>query len=349
MEISDLDFYLVEIERTEPGEPIRAVLIRVASDDGLEGWGEASMPWQAEELSARRNALLPVLAGRSIFDVEELHTLSSLRHPALRAGLEMALLDLIGRACGQPLCRLLGGSYRRWIPLAVRLRHDSPQRLAQLARELADQGFQSQIVSAGGRPEHDLRTLRAVREGLGGRAELRFDGMARYAPETARDLCAELEYEGLQFFADPLHASELYTIASLARQTNVPLAVGRAIRGPADVLAAIRCGAAGFVIVDLSRVGGIIPARKCAAVAEAGRIEVVLGGSPSLGIATAAAAGLVAATPVLASCNESAYHQLRDDVLAEPLELADGMIALPQGPGLGVEVDRAKVERYQVT
>jgi len=101
-------------------------------------------------------------------------------------------------------------------------------------------------------------------------------------------------------------------------------------------------------VVDLQLVGGLAPSRKCAAIAQAGGIYASLGGGPSLGIRVAAMLQLAAATPAFSSCNECAYLQLQDDLFSEPLEIVDGMIAVPQGPGLGVEIDRGKIERYQV-
>lgn len=349
MTINDLEFSLAEIERTESDQPVRSLLVRLATDSGLEGWGESGIAWRPAELSPRRDALLAVLAGRSIFDIEELHTLEVLSNAPLRCGVEMAFWDLVGRAAGQPLCHLFGGGYRRRIPLAVRLGVAPGQQVAQLARELADQGFHSQVVASSGRMRADLETLHAVRESVGDRAELRLDGAAQYDLDTARELCAELENDGLQFLLDPLDTGELYPVASLRRQTSVPLAVWRAIHGPGDVLASVRCGAAPLVVVDPERVGGMAPARNCAAVADAAGVGALLGGRPALGIGTAAMLQLAAATPAFSGANESAYHQLQDDVLAQPLEIVDGMMAVPQAPGLGVEVDRAKVERYQVT
>ena len=244
MKINDLEFYLVEIGQSGSYRPVRSVLVRLATDAGIEGWGEWGIVWRAAELSARRDALLPVLAGRSVFDIEELHTLEVLSSAPLRCALETAFWDLVGRAVGQPLCHLFGGGYRRRIPLAVRLTGRRPDRVAQVARELAEQGFHSQIVAACGRVQLDLQTLRAVRESIGDRAELRFDGAARYDLENARELCAELESDALQFLLDPLDTGELYPLASLGRQTSVPLAVCRAIGGPGDVLALVRCSAA---------------------------------------------------------------------------------------------------------
>jgi len=351
MEIGDLEFSLVETRRTDSQQPVRSVLVRLTTDSGVEGWGEAAIGWRAGELAARRDALLPLLAGRSAFDIEELHAAESLGSAPLRCALEMAFWDIAGRATGQPLCHLFGGGYRRRIPVAVRLFADTPQRMARLARELAAQGFHCQIVTSSGQVQDDVQVLRAVGEAVGDRAELRLDGARKHDAQTAAELCAEIESHcgGLQCFLDPLDSRELYPVAALGRQTRVPLGVWRAIETPGDVLAVVRSAAARFVVLDLGRLGGIVPARNCTAVAAAGELSAVLSGEPSLGIATAAMLQLAAAMPALSGSNECAYHQLQNDVLAEPLEIVDGMMAVPQGPGLGIDVDRTKVEKYRVT
>ncbi|NQU20746.1 MAG: mandelate racemase/muconate lactonizing enzyme family protein [Candidatus Nealsonbacteria bacterium] len=350
MQINDLEFFSVAIGKAGSDRAVRSMLLRTTTDSGREGWGEAAIGWGPGELPARRDALLAVLAGRNIFDVEELHTLDALADPAVRSAVEMACWDLAGRATGQPLCRLLGGAYRRRIPLAVRLDEGHPRRVAQDARELAEQGFHCQILSASGQIQLDLKRLSAIREVVGDRAELRLDGARAYDLETALELCAELDTDGdaVQLLLDPLDTAEFYPVASLARQTRVPLALWRTVASPADVLAVVRCDAARYVTIDPGLLGGLVPARKCTAVAEAAALHVLLAGAPSVGIATAAMLHLAAATPAFSSCNECASHQTSDDVLTEPSEIIDGRMAVPQGPGLGVEVDRAKVERYQI-
>ena len=346
MKINDLEFHLVEIGSMGLTQPVRSLLVRLTTDAGLEGWGESGLNWRPAELPARRDALLPVLAGRSIFDIEELHTLEALPSASLRCAVEMACWDLIGRALGQPLCRLFGGEYRQRIPLAVRLSGRRPERMARVAREMASQGFHCLVINSSGQVDLDRQMLLAVRESVGDRMTLRLDGLAQYDIETARDLCAAVEYDNLQFLLDPLQTQELYPIASLGRQTSVPLAVCRALHGPADVLAAVRCGAAPLLVLDLDQVGGLAPARACAAIASAAGISALLGGRPTLGIAAAAMLHLAAATPALSGGNETAYLQLQDDVLADPLLIESGMMSVPQMPGLGIEVDRAKIDRY---
>jgi L-alanine-DL-glutamate epimerase-like enolase superfamily enzyme len=346
MKIHDLEFFLAAVAQGESHAATRSLLVRVTTASGLEGWGESSLGWRTSELAPRREALLAVLAGRSAFDIEELHTLDVLSPAPLRSAVEMAVWDLLGRVLRQPLCNLLGGYYRRRVPIAIRLAAGHTKNVAHISRELADQGFHTQTIGSSGRPDDDLRSIAAIREMVGDRVELRLDGGGQFGMEVARDLCAGLEFEDLQFLLDPLSAPELHAMASLGRQTSVPLAAWRAIRGAADVLTAVRCGAAPFVEIDLEQVGGIVPARACAAVAAAAGVIPVLGGKTSLGIAAAAMLHLAAAIPAFSTSNEIASRQLRDSVLTDSFEIADGMMAVPQSYGLGVEVDRMKLERY---
>ena len=349
MNINDLELFLVEIGRSQSSRPVRSLLVRLATDEGLSGWGETAIDWRPDELTARRGVLLPVIAGRSVFDIEDLLLSDVLRDPRLRCAVEIAFWDLLGRATGQPLCHLFGGSFRQRIPMAVRLPDGRPHAVGRIARELAEQGFHSQTVTCTGNLPHDLELIRAVRQSAGDRAELRLDAAEQYDMDGARELCAQLEKERLQFLIDPLREGSLEAVTTLCRQTNVPLAAWRMIGSAADVLALSRRAVMAALIIDPRNVGGLTTARKCAAVAEAAGVCVLCGSRSALGIGTAAMLQLAGATPAFSSANESTYHQLQDDILTSSLEIIDGMTAVPQGPGLGVDVDRAKVERYQVS
>jgi L-alanine-DL-glutamate epimerase-like enolase superfamily enzyme len=348
MKINDLELYLIAIGQNDSAGPLRSLLIRVSTASGLDGWGESGLHWRSSELSARREALLAILAGRSVYDIEELHTLESLSPAPLRNALEMAMWDLVGRRVRLPLCNLFGGYFRRRVPVSLRLIGRNPTQVAQVARERVDQGFRTQTLLATGDPKVDLAMVSAVREMLGDRIELRLDGMSHYELETACDLCATPEFEGLQFLIDPLNTPDLHRLAALSRQISVPLATWRSIHRPSDVMATVRSGAIRFVGIDLEQVGGIGPARACAAVAQAGGATPLLVGRPSVGIAAAAMLHLAAADAAFSGSNAIASRQLRDTILTERLETVDGMITVPQGPGLGIEVDRAKLEKYQV-
>jgi L-alanine-DL-glutamate epimerase-like enolase superfamily enzyme len=283
MRISDLEFYLVEVPRTSHLPPVRSLLVRLCTDEGTEGWGEGLVSWRPSEILPRRDAILPVLSGRSVFDIEELQAVEVLANPPLRAAVEMACWDVAGKLAGQPLCRLWGGEYRQRIPVAARLNGRWPQRIAYLARELSVHGFHAQVITATGEAALDRRILTTVREAVGDGVQLRIDAQASYALDTAPDFCRAIEGQPIQCLIDPLAERGLYPMSALARQTTVPLGLWRSVRSPSDFLAVARCDAAAHVILD-----------------------------------------------------------------AEPLEVTGGMMTVPDGPGLGVEVDRGKVDRFVV-
>ena len=348
MQINDLEFFLVEIDYEAVSEPVHSLIVRITTEDSVCGWGETCCPWRRQELPARREALLAVLAGRNVFDIEELLTLEALAENSLRAGLEMACWDALARSLRRPLSHLWGGVYRRRIPLTVRLTPGYPAAVAQIARSSAEKGFYSQIITSSGDPWRDAETAAAVRENVGGRSEVRLDGQAFYDVSAARTLCEELEPAGLHMLIDPVNSDSLRSIAALRRQTSVPIALSRTVKSPADVFAAGRESLARAVILEPLTVGGLARTRQCVAVAESAGLSVALSCRASAGLSTAAILQLAAATPALANGNETSYPQLRDDILAESLEIVEGMAVMPQGPGLGVEVDPAKLERYQI-
>ena len=134
MKIADIDFYLVEIPRGVEYPPVRSLVVRLASDQGVEGWGEAASDWRPAELAGRRSALLPALVGTTVFNIAELAASDALATPELRAAVEMAQWDLLGRVVKQPLSHLWGGMYRQRIPLAVRLPMLPQPAIAAFAR-----------------------------------------------------------------------------------------------------------------------------------------------------------------------------------------------------------------------
>jgi len=349
MKINDLELFLIEVARSDGLPPVESLLVCLTTDSGQQGWGETQLSWRGDELLARRQLLLTELAGHSVFNVEELCRLDVLDVPALACAVETACWDLIGKIGNQPVCHFWGGCFRSRVPLVVRIPKTAPDEAGRLARELNEHGFHLLIVTLDGRPQDDLALVETIRESVEDRAQLLLDGGGRYAPVAARGFCQDLEPLQTAGLMDPLPAGRWAEMASLAQQTDVPLVAADAVCGPRDVMAIARASAAAGVVVDPLRVGGLLATQRCAAVAQAAGLHVALGGRPRLGVGTAAMLQLAAAVPSFTSGTQCDYHQLQDDVLADALEVIDGMMTVAPAPGLGVEVDRAKIERYQLS
>ena len=351
MIINDLDFFLVEIPTRRTGVLIKSLLVRISTHNGYEGWGETQLKWHADELHHRRDRLLNAISGRSIFDIEDLVRIDELRNPQLRWGIETACWDLIGKLTSQPVCHFFGGEYRHRIPLVARLHGDTPDEFAVDSMELFNQGFHWQVIPLSGNLEQDRRFVRAVHESIGHRVELRIDGMCRFSEEDAIILARDWEDLGIGMWVDPLMTNDVNDLMKLQNQTIMQIGVRRAIRTPSDILAIVRGNTSLLPVIEPPRIGSIHETCKCAAVAEAADLRVALANSNSLGPSAAAMLQLAAALPACSGGNEGLVTRPREGILrdGDAFDVNDGLVLLPSGPGLGVELDRSKIDRFLVS
>ncbi|RMF99738.1 MAG: hypothetical protein D6741_08015 [Planctomycetota bacterium] len=350
MQISDLEFHWIPLRRVraEPcgKRPIRgSLLVRLISDGGLEGWGETPTSWREDETANRREHYLPLVAGRSVFAVEELLRLDGLDDLGLRCALEVACRDLIGKIAGQPLCHLTGGMFRDRVPVAVRLEGDSVDAVVVRAREFLEAGFTTQVLAAGRGLDEDVRRFRAVREAVPDHVDVQLDAMCGYSLDDAKELCSQLEELGNPVVIDPVGEGDLDAVTRLQRQVTATLAVKRGIHEPADVLRLLHSGEMERVIIDPIRVGGMTRVRECATVAGSGGLVASLSVSTAVGPVTAAMIHTAASTPSVSGCIECPVVSMLELGITGPWEIVDGMIHVPDGAGLGIEVDLQRLDR----
>jgi len=205
-----------------------------------------------------------------------------------------------------------------------------------------------QIITSSGIVATDLKLVAAVRDASGDRVQFRLDAHRAYDIAQGRELCTSLEPGSVQCVVDPLASGEPHVLAPLRNVSSVPLAVSSSITTPADIVELRAADAASLVLVDPVVVGGLLRARECAAVAQAAGLAASLTVEGTSGLALAATLQLASATPGFDSGHQSSFPQLQDDILTEPLPMADGLLRVPAAPGFGVDVDRDKLELYQV-
>lgn len=348
MIIRDIDFFAVELPSPRVGLPIRSILVRVSTHDGFEGWGETRLKWTPEELLHRKNRLLPALSGRSVFNIEEVVRIEELRNSLLCWGVECACWDLIGKLTARPINHFFGGEYRNRIPLIARLYGKNLEEITTTSMELANQGFRSQVFELSGRVAEDRMIVRTILETFGHRIELRLDGACRFSKDDALSLCKEWEDSEVRIFVDPLLGNEIEPLRALQGLTSMRIGVRRAIRSPGDTLEVVRTKNPLFPVIEPQRIGSLHFSRKCADIVEAAGVRCSLAAAPSVGISTSAALQLIAALPAFSSGKEGIVFRPETGVLKDRdvPEISDGLIRLPQGPGLGVEVDRTRIDRF---
>jgi L-alanine-DL-glutamate epimerase-like enolase superfamily enzyme len=153
---------------------------------------------------------------------------------------------------------------------------------------------------------------------------------------------------GVTHFEDPCSAEFPDVLAGIREEIGTTILINMGVRDSQSIRGMLNAGAADFLMPDTPITGGLLGVRKVAMTAEAWSVPCLMHCSHDLGLKTAAITHIAAATPNWSGPNDTCYHGLIDDVLTEQLQFEDGHIQVPEGPGLGVEVDEGKLERYRV-
>jgi L-alanine-DL-glutamate epimerase-like enolase superfamily enzyme len=224
-----------------------------------------------------------------------------------------------------------------------------PEEAAREAKAWFDRGFRSAKIKVGGGIEADRDRVRAVREAVGPAMNLRIDANAGYDADTSIRLARSLEGVALQLFEQPAPADDLEGLARVRREGGgVPVMADESVLDHASLIAIIRAGAADLVKLKVMKQGGFLPSRCMLETAHAAGLRVVIGHGFGLGVNTVAEIMMAATSPAVIEGLECVGPlKTADDIVTGKLDLSAGSIPLPQGPGLGVELDMQKVERYR--
>jgi L-alanine-DL-glutamate epimerase-like enolase superfamily enzyme len=338
---------------------VNNVIVEIETDAGIVGWGEATCGSgnSADPTREVIVAFAPYLIGedpRAINrHIDRFYTLARWRlwrvftNTAL-AAIESALWDIKGKALGEPVSELIGGRLRDRIPVFGYLMHDTPEAMATEAARLAKSGFKVLYFKVGLSEEEDDRTVRAVREGAGPKARLRIDVNETWDVATAvrriEDLHARYR---LDFVEQPLPGSDMFGMAELRRRVRVPIAVNQSSWTLEDVLACVRHGAGDVVVAGLHWLGGILAMVKAGAICQAATIAFCRHSSGEMGIAAAAGFHAMATMPLIDDGSQTYFsHWPHDIVEGDAMAIVDGCQPVPSAPGLGIAVDRRRVEEF---
>ncbi|GAA0509865.1 mandelate racemase [Saccharopolyspora subtropica] len=325
-----------------------SVLVEIDTDEGITGLGEAPAHPSADVVLTALRAVERHAIGEDPFRTEHIARLAASlgAGPAL-AAIDMACWDVVGKACGQPLVNLFGGPLREDVEYLHHVPQGSPERMREQAARAAAAGFRNFGVRVGAEdPAVDVERVAAVRDGIGPAAALRVDAGRAWSVPTAFRALRALEPYGIEFAAHPVSGRNLPELARLRARTGVPLLVGTSWTRQ-DHLDVIRLGAADAVLVDNVLDGGLLNMKRSAGICEAAGIPAIKHSLGELGVATCAAAHLIAATPGFRHAHHSYGPLLADDVVAggPPMRPA-GRLRLPDEPGIGARLDRDRLARY---
>ena len=343
-----------DIERTMPG-----VIIKIATDAGLVGWGEAA-PWAvftgtAESCAAAIDVYFrPKLIGAdptaitALMDVLEHEVVA---HTEAKAAVEMALLDILGKRLQAPIAQLLGGFVRREVPMSVSIANPDFDEDIEFAKRLAGDGVRLFKVKTGFLSHgDDLQRMERLRAELPAQTELRIDYNQGLEPWDALQKIRDMEIFHPRFIEQPVPRDQRAALAAITAAIDTPIMADESVFSPAEAIEMVRMQLCDCVSIKIMKAGGIRRAREIAAIAEAAGIAGYGGTMFEGGLASAAGLHFVAATPNVKLGAEfyTSTYVMGVEILATPIEIREGNTIVPSGPGLGVEIDEGAVRSIAV-
>jgi galactonate dehydratase len=343
------------------------VFVRLETDAGIVGWGEAYSQYDRDTaVAAQVNELGRYLIGRDPFQIRHILQIAfddyaqrrgSLEFYCATSGIEQALWDIAGKATNQPVYNLLGGPCRARVRVYANgwsYKMQEPEHYARGAEEVVKRGFTAMKFDPVPGPwrtyvpkEHirrAVKVLRAMRKAVGADVDLLLDIHRRLAPMHAIDLADALAEFEPYWLEEPCQSENVEALADVRRRSKIPVVTGEALYTRAGFRPVFRARAADIINPDVSNCGGILELMYIAAAAEAETIAVSPHNYNSTSVALSATVHASACMPnFIITEYFLPFEELGQRLCPNVLKPVDGHIALPEGPGLGLEVNEAAV------
>ncbi len=337
------------------GMDYHGLLVRVRTEDGVEGIGEVFLTpgWYGADTPPGMIFLIKsvfgtAFTGQSVFNLnklshqmDELWTLGNLWP---KAALELALYDAAAKTLGRPLVDLIGGRVRDSFPLVGGIGTDSPEGMAATAREYVDRGFTTIKLKIGepDRPGLDVDRVRAVREEIGDDMIIRVDANSVFDTDVrgAISLIRKLEPYNLDHVEQPLAGWHFEGMARIRDAIDTPLMADESVHTIQDARRVIEIGAADVVKLKIAKNGGYRRCQEIIALCTAAGVRVELGNGINSSAASLHELMLACSNPKVCPAGEfPGPDKLVSDVLVNPMKIVRGEAILPEGPGIGSDLD----------
>jgi L-alanine-DL-glutamate epimerase-like enolase superfamily enzyme len=363
MKITDLKTTILSVPFAKPTfwpygrfDGMTIVVLEIETDKGYVGLGESiCVQNSAEAVALFIDNTKRFLLGQDPFDTERIgKTIEGLggwtfgRQFAGYAlgGIDMALWDIIGKACNQPLYKLLGGKIRDKAEGFKFIHHDEPGVMAAEAHAAVRNGYKTIYCKYTG-IDHLRQAIEAIRGQVGDQPKLWVDFNGTLSPGFAVQFLREMEKCRIDIVEQPVLPSNLDGMAYVRNSVASQILAHESSWTLQDALNVIKRGAADIISVEPRMTWGLMATKKAAAVAEAAGMPVIMHSFAELGVAEAGFFPVIASTPNFILANQCMYDWYDDDYIkGGQLPFEGPCLRVPEGPGLGVELDREKMRQY---
>jgi muconate cycloisomerase len=333
------------------------VLVKIETDDGHIGWGEAaSAPTMTGETMASMTIavryMAPALAGCALANVEQANALmdqAMYGNNAAKAAVEMAWHDALGKVTGKPVYELLGGRRRKRVPALWMLGTGNADADVEEAKQKCSAGYVAYKIKVGvDSPQADAERTRRICAALGTGNLISADVNQGWSVEQAVMYVRAVADTTLDFLEQPVRGTDLAGMAQVAAASRIPIGFDEGAHSLADIARHHEMRAASGGSLKAIKLGGLRPVLQAAVLCESLNMKVNLACKVAeSSIGTAGVLHLAAAIPSLDWGVSLTSQYLAEDIVRTPLSFASGHATVPPGAGLGIEVDEARVRRYQ--
>lgn len=333
-----------------------AVIVKITADDGTVGWGQ-SVPvarWSYETLDtatiAIRDYLAPTLIGHDPLDIAGAHRAMdralapafTMGMPIARSGLDLGLHDLAGKLTGRSLAQLWGRPHGGRLVLSWTVNVRTLDEVEHLIAAGRRRGYRHFNIKVAPDPKFDVRLAAQVRR-LAPDGFLWADANGGYTPQVALEAAPKLAEAGVEVLEAPLRPNQISGYRALRKQGALPILMDEGVISPVELKEFLRLGMLDGLAIKPSRCGGLFWAKRQIEIIERAGLMWLGSGLSDPDISLAAHVALFAAFGLRKPAALNGPQFLTTDVLAKAWSAADGRIDVPEGPGLGVEVDEVKV------
>ena len=337
----------------------KCVVVRVTAADGAVGIGSidpstrAVSPNTAADLAlAIRDRVGPALIGEDPVNINRVFDIATTLAPAqpgAAAGVELACIELVCRRAGMALHDYVGGAVLDRVSFNGWVGELPADEAAADAKRWQDSGFESLKIKVGSGVAKDSDRVAAVRDAVGTDMKLRMDANQQYDVPQALELCHAVKSCDMQLFEQPTPKDDLEGLARVRKEGGIPVMADESISDHQSLIQVIKAECADFVKFGIYQAGGLSPSARMLATAEAAGLQVVLGHGFGLDPSTMAEIMLGATSRNIVPGLECVGPlKVVDTVATTRLDIGRGSIAVPSGPGLGIELDDEKLAQYSV-
>jgi L-alanine-DL-glutamate epimerase-like enolase superfamily enzyme len=336
---------------------ITDVIVKITADNGLVGWGECTRAADTAGIESAVRNMAPLIIGRSPWDKEAMHrdlgiyavwAFQPMTGNFAFAGIDMALWDLCGKACGQPLYRMLGGAMRETVDYFYYMEWGTPKEIEQQCKDGVARGYQAYYIKVGVDERKEETMLEALRGAIGPEGKLRIDvNQAWTIPQATRLLKRWHQRYDIDFVEAPVPIDPVENMHDLRKRVDVPFCVNEGLWREADAYRIIKSRCGDYLCYSVYWVGSIGRWHALNQISHMEGWRVIKHTHGELGLTAAACQHVMLAAPNAALGSQQTSQVMEDDILTERIPIVDGPTwGRIERPGLGVDVDEDKLARF---